>query len=869
MDPWGIRTERIDAQIGYANDKKERKSGKSDMAKMNQKNHAKTESLAAESAVAPQKSAYYQNGEAMKEKSPAFRRYIGAMQKLYAGIPFWVLTILMTVLAVLQALDVIAMASSAPVYGVLQAIPLLFILGTVGLMWTAAFHAKKTSDSYYPVQGMLSMILITFILFVVSALSVSFVTGGFGSYLNLTMEEIGEKSLPTVLENIGLKFENALASGEAFGKIDLEAGSNKLNSAHSTITDSKLETLGIGLVFGLIVFLIILAVRAIQVLRAVAISRNSVEYGEKVGEAKITLKQVIIYLVVGLVMAVLVYLLDPMLGSMNYVSTGFNFFYESLATLSFSDQTEAVIMALNEIPEYQVILSVPLVLIAMIGLVIFAVIQIYRYVVMIRAFVKIHQSTKNGKVPMIRLTAVGIVSIVLAILMMTNGIAWCCSFFFSRVGGISLLTAIAKVILIAIVILMAGMLMLKNSGELLVCYETQCKEQGIAPKQKKEKKPWNLGKACGAMVLCVVMVAAVNWIMSTLDSVGNLTMQIYTAVGSYDLNDFGGSMMNEILYALIQLNDEVMVLSSHINQIVLRAGVIVAVIAWTISQNRFYKAGFSSEATQKARGLSLIAPKILMALFAVISGILIVGQLMVKGAWATELLTLVDTVYVMVTTLVLPMFFLRKADCGKLGKVLFAFVAGAFYAVCAVVTYAMSAKTMLETPEGTELFVLILIVTVVYQIVRWLYATTYYLETNNLIPVIFFDFMLTMMITIVAGNATNPAITEEMGVYPLPMVVSLIKTLTETLGASGGAAFKDLMVSILPSLINVAVIAIGVIAMFIYGLLLFIRHMRAEDLPSEELSDFNHVDDEKEFLTEEEMEKAKEEASKEPVAANA
>jgi hypothetical protein len=151
-------------------------------------------------------------------------------------------------------------------------------------------------------------------------------------------------------------------------------------------------------------------------------------------------------------------------------------------------------------------------------------------------------------------------------------------------------------------------------------------------------------------------------------------------------------------------------------------------------------------------------------------------------------------------------------------------------------------------PEGTSLLVLILVVTVVYQIIRWLYATTYYLETNNLIPVIFFDFLLSMMIAVVAGNASNPALSPEMSEHSLPMVISLIKSMSEAMSAASGAAFKELMLSIMPSLINLAVIAVGILAMLVYGVILFVRHLRADEIPADELSDFNHVEDEAEFV---------------------
>lgn len=809
---------------------------------MNQKNHTQAENLVAS------KSAYYQNGAALKEKSPAFRRYIGSVQKLYAGIPFWVLTILMSALAVLQILDVVGMASMNVTYGLLQAVPLLFVLATAALMWTAAFHSKKTSDSYFPIKGMLPMILGGFVLFVISSIAVSFVTGGFGSYLGMTMEEINEKTLPVVIEEIGLKFKDVIQNGGTLGKVTIEAASNQLNSAHSGISDGKLDTLRIGLVFGFIVFLIILAVRAFQVLRAVAISRNSIEYGEKVGEAKITLKQVIIYAVVGLIMALLFFLLDPMLGSMNYVSTGFNLFYDSLAKITFSDMTKAEIMSLTEVPEYQMILSIPMVLIALIGLAVFALVQIYRYIVLVSSAMKLENAANTGKLPLIRFGGVGVVSIALSILMMTNGITWCCSFFFSRVGGMSVLTAVAKLMLIAVVILIAGTLMLKYNNELLVCYNTQCKELGTAPVAEKASKKWSALKLAGAVAICVACVAVANAVMSALDSASSLVIQIFTTMGSYDLGDFGGGLMNEILYTIVTLNEEVMLLAGNVNQIVLRGGAVVAMIALILAYNRFYKAGFSSEATQKARGWSLLPAKILMGIFAVIAAILIIGQLMVRGSWAKELLTLVDSVYVMVAFLALPMFFLRKAEIGKLGKLIYSFVVGAIFAAVACANYFMSATTMMETPEGMSLVVLILVVTAVFQIIRWLYATTYYLETNNLVPVIFFDFLLAMMIAVVAGNASNPALSPEMSVHSLPMVVSLIQSLSESMSQASGAAMKDLMLSIMPSLINLAVIALGVVAMLVYGVVLFVRNMKSDEIPSDELSDFNHVEDEAEFV---------------------
>lgn len=832
------------------------------MAKKNQKNLTQTEepSQNAGAAAVSKKEAYYQNGEAMKAKSPAFSRYIGVMQKVYAGIPFWVLTILVTVLAVLQGLDVISMASAAPVYGVLQAIPFVFVVMTAVLMWRTVFHAKRKSDAYYPIKGILGKMLLCFALFWISSVAVSFVTSGFGSYLSLILEEIHETSFQTVMENVELKFSEALKAGASIGDVDFSVGFSQLNSATSSLTDSKLETLGIGVIFGLIVVLIILFVRGIQVLKAVAASRNSVEYGEKVGDAKITGKQMIAYGVVGVVVALLVYLLDPMLASMNFVSTGFNFIYESLASLTFGDGSKLTFMLLSEVPEYQVILAVPMVLIAMIGLVVFALFQAYRYVALSGTFAKINASTNTGLVPKLRLTALGVVGIVLSILMMSNGITWSCSFLFARVGGISVLTAIGKVVLIGVVILMFSMILLKNSNELQVCHETQCRELGKEIPAKKKEFSWTIGRAVLAIAACAVAWLGAHWLMSAMDSAASLVMQIFPVMGSYDLSSFGGSLMNEILYTLIQLSSQIMVLFSSVNQLVLRVGLIVAAVAWIISRNRFYKIGFSPEATQKASGGSLIAPKILLYVFAVISIILTVGQLFNEGAWAGELLTLIGSAFDMAILMGLSMFFLRKTKCGKVLKLLVPVAVG----VCAELVYTLLFE--MQDIWGSEVaigvIVSIVVTTVVFQLVRWLFASTYYSETNNLFPIVFFDFLLTMMMSIVASNISGLAVSEEVSEFLPALMVELIRAIVEVFQQSG----EEVLMTVLPLLINLAVIVIGLLAMLLIGVILLVRNLKANAIPGDDLCDLDHEDDEGEYVTEAEA-LAKQEAEAETVNA--
>ncbi len=801
-----------------------------------------------EAAVVSKKAAYLQNGENLKSQSPAFTRYIGSMQKMYAGIPFWVITILVTVLAVLQALDVLSMATAAPIYGVLQAIPLIFVLATAVLMWRAVFHAKKKSDHYYPIKGMLGKIMLCFILFLVSAIAVSFVTSGFGSYLGLIFEKIGMSSLSDFMTEVDWKFYNAFYMGESLGDVTLDTSFTQLNSAVSAVSDGKLETLLMGVIFGLIVLVIILVVRSIQILKAIAASRNSVEYEEKVGDARITGKQMAIYGVVALVFALLVYLLDPMLSSMNFVSTGFNFLYESIATLSFTDGSKLVFMSLSEIPEQQAILSVPMVLFAMIGLVVFALVQAYRTIVLSSAFAKINASLKTGLVPKIGLKLVGIVSIVMALFMMVNGVTWCAAFFFSRVGGLSLLTAIGKVMLIAIVMLIVGTLLLKNHNEVKVCYLTQCKEQKRElPKAKKEFH-WTLGKALLATAGCVVAWLGAYWLMSTLDAAGSLVLQVLSVLGSYDTDMLGGSLMNEILYTLIQLSDQAQNLISNLNQMALRAGLIVAAVAWMLSRNRFYKPGFSPEATQKLSGGSLIAPKILLILFAVVSGILTVGQLFMEGAWAAEVLTMISSAFDMMILMGLTMFFLRQARCGKAAKLLIPVAVGVVSKLLFTLLFEMSLVDILALENGVELMVSILVTTLVFQLVRWLFASTYYQETNNLIPVVVFDFLLTMMMSIVAHNISGLSVSEEVSDFLPALMVELFKALAETMQTSAGEFTK-----ILPLLINLVVIALGVISMLLIGVILLVRNLKAEKIPGDELCDLDHVDDEGVFYTEAEL----------------
>ncbi len=807
------------------------------------KNLTQTESNSqTPSVAASKKQAYYQSGEALKANSPAFARYIGVMQKMYAGIPYWVLTILMTVLTVLQVLDVFSMASAASAYGVLQAIPLLFALLTTVLMWITVFHAKKKSDHYYPIKGMLGKILLCFVLFIVSSLAVSFVTSGFGAYLSQAMEQIGKTSLKDVMADVAAKFEDALNTGASIGNVTFDANSSKLNSATSSITDSKLETLGMGVILGIIVMVIAILVRSIQVLKAIAASRNSVEYEEKVGDARITGKQILIYGIFGVVVALLVYLLDPMLASMKFVSTGFNFFYESMAELSFSDGQSLEFMYLSEIPEYQVVLAVPLILVALLGLVVFALVQIYRYIVLSGVFAKINASTKTGVVPKLPLAVSGVIGIVLAIFMMTNAVTWSMAFFFARLGGISVLTAIGKVMLIAVVILICSVIMLQNNNELKICYETQCKEMKKEIPAKTSKFRWTPVTALIATAGCVLAWLGACWLMNKLDLAGNVTLQVFSVMGSYDADLFGSSLMNEILYTLIQLRDQAMILISALNQMVLRGGLVVGAVAWMISRNRFYKSGFSPEATQKAGGISLILPKILLILFAVVSAVLTVAQLFIEGSWAGVLLTAITSAFDLTVLMGLTVFFLRKAKCGKAMKLFLPIVVGVVSKLAYTLIFEISLSDLLKLDNAAEQLISVIVVTLVFQLVRWLFANTYYLETNNLLPVVFYDFLLVMMMTITAGNMTGA-----VGKTLPELMFNEIKVLFEQLSNGG---FKDNMTTIMPVLINLAVILLGLLAMLLIGVILLVRHLMNKELPGDGLSDIDHVEEDDGFMTE-------------------
>ncbi len=817
-----------------------------------------TEPQTVPSEQASKNRAYYEHGEAMKAKSPAFARYVGVLQKMYAGIPFWVLTILMTVITVLQCLDVISMFTIAPAYGAVQAIPFVFVLATTVLMWYSVFHAKRKSDSYYPIRGMMAAIFGCFALFLVSTVAVSFITSGFGSYLGTLFERISETSIGDVMDDFNAKFSDAIAYGSKLGQLDLGVNYEALKSASTAVSEEWYNTLLIALIFGAIVMVIILAVRSILILKAIANSRNSIEYSEKVGDAKITGKQYIIYGIISLVCALLVFLLDPLLNTMNWITTGFKFTYEALSNLTFGDGITTEFLAPSaEAQEYLEILSIPMIFVAMIGLLVFAAFQIYRMICLFGVASKVDASIKTGLVPKLRLTTLGVLSVILAVLTLSNGITWSCAFFFSRLGGISLLTAIGKVILIGIVILMVGIVVLKNKNELSVCYMTQCKERGeqIAVKNANVKKQWSLGAALLATVGAIVAWLAAQWLMSTVDSFGGLVIQILPFMGSYDLNVFGGGLMNELLYTINELGDQVNLICSSINQLVLRAGLVVAAVVWMTSRCRFYKSGFSPDATQKLSGGSLIAPKIFLYIFSVITAILVFAQLLLEGAWAGELLGLIGSVFDMTVLLALSMFFLRKAKCSKLVKILVPTAVGVISRLVYTFFFELdvSLADLFKMEGGADIFVTILVSVLVFQVIRWLFATTYYVETNNLIPVVFFDFLMVMMMNFVVTNLTGSLIAEGSIMIAPAVIVELIKALVEVFKTVDGEAVAELLKTLVPYLVDLFVIVIGVASMLAIGVILLVRNLKAENLPGDELCDLDHVEDEDEFLTEAEM----------------
>jgi hypothetical protein len=158
-----------------------------------------------------------------------------------------------------------------------------------------------------------------------------------------------------------------------------------------------------------------------------------------------------------------------------------------------------------------------------------------------------------------------------------------------------------------------------------------------------------------------------------------------------------------------------------------------------------------------------------------------------------------------------------------------------------------------ESEEGRNLIISLIVVTLVFQLVRWLFATTYYLETNNLIPVVLFDFLLAMMMSIVASNLSGFAVIEGAENFLPVLMVELVKALIETVKAAGDVAFKELLPSVMPMLINLCVIMLGILAMLLIGLILTIRNLKAEKIPGDDLCDIDHEDDEGIFLTEAEI----------------
>ncbi len=820
-------------------------------------NQTDTDTCATEEMKESKRSAYYARGAELKEQSQAFSRYIGIFQKLYSSVAFWALAILVTVIVALQALDVFSMFTVAPAYGLLQMVPFAFVTVTAVMMWFAAFHAKRKSDSYYPVRGLLTGMVGSFALFLISSIAISFVTSGFGSYLASVTERIGETSLSEVFRDFGAKFSEALEYGKNLGDMTLKFDAPALKSAYVPVVEEWWDTLIVSLIFGAIIMVLLLAIRSIRILKAVSASKNSVEYGEKVGDAKIKKKQYIIYGAVSFVLAALLFLLDPLLKTMSTVTTAFKVTFSSTVNVIFGDGFAAEFAAPGSDGQvYLNLLATPLVLVALVGLLVFAVFYAYRLIKLFSLTRRVNRSAVNGEIPHVRLGAFSVISIVLSVLMLSNGITWCSSFFFSRVGGISLLTAIGKVLLIGVVILMVGFFTLKNRNEIEVCHRTQRKERGedIEIIEKKVAKDWSGWAALAATVGCVLGWIVIQRLMLFMDSYGRLTMQILPFMGSYDMNVFGGGLMNELLYTVNKLSDKMLLIFSNINQLVLSSGVIVALTAWIISRCRFYKAGFSPDATQKLEGRSLTAPKILLYVFSAIAVILTVSQLFIEGSWAGTLGEALSSAFDMMFILVMSTFFMRKARCRKTAKILVPVAIG----VVATLLYTflfelgMPLSDMMSMQGGVGFLVSILVCTLVFQLIRWLFATTYYLETNNLIPVIFFDFMLAMMMNIAISGITGTLIGEQTVVVGPAWLFEATKALIGVLGVDA-PAIGEVMSLAMPLLLNIVFFLFAMISMLAIGVILLVRNLKAEKLPGDDLCDLDHVDDEKEFLTEAEM----------------
>ncbi len=820
-------------------------------------NQTETETCATASVKESKRSAYYARGAELKEQSPAFSRYIGIFQKLYSSVAFWALTILVTIIVALQALDVFSMFTVAPAYGLLQMVPFLFVTATAVLMWFAAFHSKRKSDSYYPVRGLLKGMIASFALFLLSSIAISFVTSGFGSYLGSLLARIGDTSLGEVLSDFGEKFSDALEGGKNLGGLTIEVGDEDLKPVFIPMVEEWWDTLIVSLIFGVVIMLLLLAIRSIRILKAVSASKNSVEYEEKVGDTKIKKKQYITYGIISFVLAALLFLLDPLLKTMSTVTTAFKFAFSATTNVVFGDGTAVDFMAPgSEAQMYLDILSTPLILVALAGLLIFAVVYIYRFIKLFTFASRLDRSAVSGNVPQSRLGGLGVVSIVLSVLMLSNGITWCSSFFFSRVGGISLLTAIGKVLLIGVVILMVGFFTLKNKNEVDVCHRTQRKERGedIEIIEKKTAKDWSGWVALAATVGCVLGWIVLQRLMVFMDSFGRLTMQILPFMGSYDLNIFGGGLMNELLFTINELSDKMLLIFSNINQLVLSVGVIVALTAWILSRCRFYKAGYNSDAMESLRGRSLIAPKILLYIFSAVAAILTVSQLFIEGSWAGTLVEALTSAFDMMFILVMSMFFMRKARCRKITKLVMPVVIG----VGAKLIYTfffelgMPLSDLLSMQGGVGVLVSILVCTLVFQLIRWLFATTYYLETNNLIPVIFFDFMLAMMMNIAISGIAGTLVGEQAAIAGPAWLFEATKALIGVFGVDA-PAFGEVMDLAMPLLLNIVLFLFAMISMLAIGVILLVRILKAQTIPGDELCDLDHVDDEREFLTEAEM----------------
>ena len=305
-----------------------------------------------------------------------------------------------------------------------------------------------------------------------------------------------------------------------------------------------------------------------------------------------------------------------------------------------------------------------------------------------------------------------------------------------------------------------------------------------------------------------------------------------------------------------------MVIFSNINQLVLRAGVIVALIAWMTSVCRFYKSGFNSDATEKLSGRSLIAPKIFLYIFSVIAAILTVSHLFIEGSWAGMFVKALSSAFDMVLLMGMAMFFMRRAKCSNKMKLLIPVVIGVVSKLVYTFLFELGLplSDLLSIQGGAGILVTTLVCTLVFQLVRWLFATTYYLETNNLVPVVFFDLMLAMMMSIAISGITGTMVGEGSIVAGPAWLFEATQALFGVIGVDA-PAFSEVMELAMPLVFNILLFLFAVLSMLAIGVILLVRNLKADVLPGDVLSDLDHEDDEREFLTEEEM-LAREEAAK-------